>query len=115
MGHQVLLEAHNYKTVFAADLPAALTATSEHQPDLIILDLGLPGRDGFFVLDEFDMYVFLVPVLVVSGRDPRGNRERALKAGARAYLQKPWNDDELLAVIRRLLVEHEPAVVSEPV
>jgi two-component system KDP operon response regulator KdpE len=115
LGYQVLLKAHNYETIFAVDLPAALAATSEHLPDLIILDLGLPGRDGFNVLEEFDMLVFVVPVLVVSGRDPSGNRERAHRAGARAYLQKPWNDDELLAVIRRLLVEHEAPVVPEPV
>jgi DNA-binding response OmpR family regulator len=42
-------------------------------------------------------------VIVVSGRDLRGNKERALKAGAKAFLQKPWDDDELLALVGRLL------------
>jgi CheY-like chemotaxis protein len=44
-----------------------------------------------------------IPVVVVSGRDLRGNKERALKGGAKAFLQKPWDDDELLSLIARLL------------
>jgi DNA-binding response OmpR family regulator len=50
----------------------------------------------------------MVPVIVVSARDLHGNKERALKAGARAFVQKPWNDHELLALIRQLLGEPEP-------
>jgi DNA-binding response OmpR family regulator len=107
LGYQVLLNAHNYQTFFAADCSAALRELSTHLPDLIILDLGLPYLDGFDVLNEFDLYAFLAPVIVVSARDPHGNKERALKAGARAYVQKPWNDSELLAMINRLLVENE--------
>ena len=44
-----------------------------------------------------------IPVIVVSGRDLRGNKDRALKAGAKAFLQKPWDDEELLSVTGRLL------------
>jgi len=47
----------------------------------------------------------LIPVIVVSGREVHGNRERALEAGARAYLQKPWNDYELLALVSRFLAQ----------
>ena len=79
----------------------------------MILDLGLPGPDGFSVLEECGLYVFLVPVIVVSARDPDRNKDKALKAGARAYVQKPWNDDELLAIIRNALIENEPSV-SQP-
>lgn len=50
----------------------------------------------------------MIPVNVVSARDPHHNKERALKAGASAYLQKPWNDDELLGTIRLLLGETAP-------
>jgi DNA-binding response OmpR family regulator len=48
---------------------------------------------------------------VVSARDVRGNRNRALREGARAFLQKPWNDEELLAIISDLLGQPEPAEV----
>jgi DNA-binding response OmpR family regulator len=105
LGYQVLLKANNYETHFAADSMTAVSEARKHQPDLIILDLGLPGGDGFVVLDRFRGIpnLAVVPVIVVSARDLRGNKERALKAGARAFVQKPWNDDELLAIIGQLL------------
>ena len=115
LGFQVLLNAHHYQTFFAADAVAALTEADKHQPDLIILDLGLPAGDGFTVLEWFRMstYLSVIPVIVVSARDPHANKERALKAGAKAFVQKPWNDYELLAMIGKLLGQPELRV-SEP-
>ena len=105
LGYQVLLQAHHYDTRFAADSMAAVSETRKQQPDLIILDLGLPAGDGFIVLERLrgNPNLAMVPVVVVSARDIEGNKERALKAGARAFVQKPWNDDELLALISQLL------------
>jgi DNA-binding response OmpR family regulator len=105
LGYQILLKAHHYDTVFAADSVSAVGEARTIEPDLVILDLGLPGGDGFIVLERFRANVHLaaIPVIVVSARDLHGNKERALKAGARAYLQKPWNDNELLAIIGQLL------------
>ena len=76
-------------------------------PDLIILDLGLPADDGFMVLDKLAEVPGLesIPVIVISARNHGGNEERALRAGACAYLQKPWDDDGLLALIRHHLAE----------
>jgi DNA-binding response OmpR family regulator len=111
LGYRVLLRAHHYDTFFAADSVAAVSEARKQQPDLILLDLGLPAGDGFIVLDRFrhNTQLDTIPVIVVSARDPHQNKERALKAGARAYLQKPWNDDELLATIRSLLGDTSPA------
>jgi DNA-binding response OmpR family regulator len=107
LGYQVLLEAHNYHTFFAANALAALSESRKHDPELIILDLGLPAIDGFDILEHLGpVYLGRVPLIVVSGRELQKNKERALKAGAKAYLQKPWNDDELLAIIDGLL--HTP-------
>ena len=105
LGYHVLLKANHYDTFFAADALSALSEARKNRPDLIILDLGLPAGDGFIVLQRLRAItnLALVPVIVVSARDSYGNKERALKAGARAYLQKPWNDDELLALIGQLL------------
>ena len=108
LGYHVLLRAHHYDTFFAAEGFAAVSEGLKHQPDLVILDLGLPAGDGFTVLEWFraNMYLAVVPVIVVSGRDLygiQGNKERALAAGAKAYLQKPWDDNELLATISQLL------------
>jgi two-component system KDP operon response regulator KdpE len=105
LGYQILLKAHGYDTAFAGDSLSAMSEARKHQPDVIILDLGLPAGDGFVVLERLrsNMSFALIPVIVVSGREVHGNRERALKAGARAYLQKPWNDYELLALVSQLL------------
>jgi CheY-like chemotaxis protein len=56
----------------------------------------------------------VIPVVVVSARNLEGSKNRALKAGARAYLQKPWNDSELLAIISRLLGTDVDTSHSEP-
>lgn len=105
LGYHIRLKANNYETFFAADSLSSITEARKHQPDLIILDLGLPGGDGFVVMERLkaNMYLAVIPVIVVSARDPSPNRERALKAGARAFLQKPVNNEELLAAIKECL------------
>jgi len=120
LGYRVLLKAHNYDTVFAVDSLSAVSEARKHQPDLIILDLGLPAGDGFIVLERFgaNLNLCVIPVIVVSGRDLHGNKERALKAGAKAFVQKPWNDNELLAIISELLGQPEASIsqqVTSPV
>jgi len=107
LGYHIRLKANHYDTFFAADSLTSITEARKHQPDLIILDLGLPGGDGFVVMDRLktNLYLAVVPVIVVTARDPSANRERALRAGAKAFLQKPVNNDELLAVIRQCLGE----------
>lgn len=114
LGYHVLLKANHYQTFFAADSSSAVSEARKHQPDLIILDLGLPAGDGFLVLDRFraNTYLAVIPVIVVSARDLHGNKERALQAGARAYLQKPWNDYELLALISQLIGRPEMPVAA---
>jgi two-component system KDP operon response regulator KdpE len=114
LGYNVLLKANGYDMFFAADGSSAVSEARTHAPDLVILDLGLPAGDGFVVLDWFrgNPNLQLIPVIVVSGRDVyglQGNRERALEAGAKIFLQKPWNDDELLTSIRQLLGQPAPA------
>lgn len=108
-GYHILLKANHYESYFAADGVHALIEARKQQPDLIILDLGLPAGDGFTVLERLrgNTYLSVVPVVVVSGRDLDSSMKRALAAGASAYLQKPWNDNELLAIISRLLGEPE--------
>ena len=105
LGYHVLLKANGYDTFFAPDSLAAISESNKHKPDLIILDLGLPAGDGFVVLERLRGKLPLppMPVIVVSGRDARANKERALKAGARAFVQKPWDDDELLGLVAQLL------------
>jgi DNA-binding response OmpR family regulator len=112
LGYQILLRAHRYETVLAADSSAAVSEAQKHQPDLIILDLGLPAGDGFVVLDRLraNTYLSVIPVIVVSGRDIRANKDRALAAGAKAFVQKPWNDSELLGIIAEVVGQPRSSV-----
>ena len=115
LGYKVLLTAHHYDTFFASDSFSAVSEAVKHQPDLILLDLGLPAGDGFIVLERLrgNMKLTPIPVIVVSARDLHGNKERALEAGALAFVQKPWNDNELLALIRRYSANSTPKPKEE--
>jgi two-component system KDP operon response regulator KdpE len=107
------LRANNYEVTTASDGYAAIAAAQKERPALIILDLGLPVGDGFVVLNRLQNSDALsgVPVIVLSARDPQNNEEKALKAGAAAFFQKPADNDELLNVIR---VSIGPAAATQP-
>ena len=96
------LRASNYEVTTATDGYTAVAAAQKERPALIILDLGLPVGDGFVVLHRLESIDSLsnIPVIVLSARDPQANEERALKAGAAAFFQKPADNDELMNVIR---------------
>ena len=113
-GMHVRLKANHYDTFFAGDALSSITEAKKHEPDLIILDLGLPAGDGFVVMERLksNPYLAVIPVIVVSARDVLANKERALKAGAKAFLQKPVDNAELLKVIRQAL--GEPAQATKP-
>jgi DNA-binding response OmpR family regulator len=106
-GMHVRLQASNYDTFFAADAISSMSEARKHQPDLILLDLGLPGGDGFTVMERFkaNPHLAVIPIIIVSARTGHDNRVRAMKAGAKAFLEKPVDNAELLAVIRQALGE----------
>jgi two-component system OmpR family response regulator len=81
----------------------ALAALACQHYDLVLLDLGLPGRDGFDVLDALRSAGKMVPLLIVSARDALASRLRGLDHGADDYLVKPFDMAELLARMRAVL------------
>jgi two-component system KDP operon response regulator KdpE len=99
------LRANHYEVTTASDGYGAIASAQKERPALIILDLGLPVGDGFVVLERLQNSDTLsgVPVIVLSARDPQSNEERALKAGASAFFQKPADNDELMNAIRASL------------
>ena len=99
------LRANNFDTVNACDGYSAIALAQKERPHLIILDLGLPAGDGFAVLKNLQEYPALsvIPVIVLTARDPEGNEKRTLESGAVAFFQKPADNDELLGVIRASL------------
>jgi DNA-binding response OmpR family regulator len=97
------LKAQNYATAWAGDAVTAVMVARRESPDAIVLDLGLPGGDGFVVMERLRSLAQLahVPVIVVTARDPSTSRERALEAGAMAFLEKPIDSEALLDAVRR--------------
>lgn len=108
-GLSIRLKASGYHVAVASDCVQVTSVVRKVHPDLVLLDLGLPGGDGFLVLERLDKLNLLatMPVIVVSARDQAGNEQKALDAGAEAFLQKPVNNDKLIAVIRKTLGEED--------
>ena len=107
------LRANNCDVITVSDGYSVMGAAQKEHPDVIILDLGLPAGDGFVVLERLQSSDTLsgIPVIVLTARDPQGNEQRALKAGAAAFFQKPVDNDELLNVIRVSLPQQGTAQI----
>jgi two-component system KDP operon response regulator KdpE len=95
----ITLGANGYRTVEAATAKEALTMAAGHNPDLVILDLGLPDEDGIDVLKHLREW-YSKPVLILSVRNSEEDIIQALDSGANDYLVKPFRMGELLARIR---------------
>lgn len=108
------LEVHQYKTVCAATGQEALNLTALRNPDVIILDLGLPDLDGLDIIRSVRTYS-QVPIIVVSARDQDKEKIEALDAGADDYLTKPFSIHELLARLRVILRRQATAAPELPV
>ncbi|GIU88246.1 MAG: DNA-binding response regulator [Acidimicrobiia bacterium] len=112
------LRARGYEVDAAATGEIALQLAARHRPDLVILDLGLPGMSGAEVIDGLRGWTD-VPILVLSARDAERDKIAALDAGADDYVTKPFGMGELLARVRaatrrRVHGSPEPAVVATP-
>jgi two-component system response regulator MprA len=97
------LSAAGYAVATAADGGEALAAVERSTPDLVVLDVGLPGVDGLSVSRRLRAKGLAVPVLLLTARDSVPDRVAGLDAGADDYLVKPFATEELLARIRALL------------
>lgn len=100
---QAALKDASYAADWVKDGHAALTAVACQSYDLMLLDLHLPGKDGFAVLDAVRAGGNEMPVLILTARDGLGDRLRGLDAGADDYVVKPFEMAELLARMRAVL------------
>lgn len=105
LGLAIRLRSQHYQVFFAGDASTGLREFSRVPPDLVILDLGLPGEDGYAVLNRIrgSAQLATTPVLVLSAWDRNAHEARARQAGASAFCQKPVDNSELLVRIRQLL------------
>ena len=93
------LRTHDYKYVTAANGTGAISAAVSNNPDVILLDLGLPDMDGVEVIRSVRAWSNL-PIIVISARNEDADKIGALDAGADDYLTKPFSVEELLARLR---------------
>ncbi len=110
---RITLSARGYEVETASDGTEALRLAVDKHPDLLVIDLGMPGLTGIEVIEAVRGWSQL-PILVVSGRSDSLDKVDALDAGADDYVTKPFAADELLARIRALS-RRVPSATDEPV
>ena len=106
------LRAAGFAVTVAADGSAALSQAQSGQFDLMILDLGLPGADGFTILETLRGEGNQIPVIVLTARTSSADTVHALEGGANDYMAKPFRFDELLARVRIRLKDAQPQEVG---
>ena len=112
------LKAHEYHYLTAANGQSAILEASSHNPDIVLLDLGLPDFDGIKVIQKIRTWSNM-PIIVISARSEDTDKIEALDAGADDYLTKPFSVEELLARLRvmqrRLAMMSQETAVSDSV
>jgi DNA-binding response OmpR family regulator len=111
-GLALRLTASGYDVVLAADGLAAVSVARAERPDLVLLDIGLPGGNGLTVLKRYSdsAPLMFIPVVVLTGRDPMSIEGAVREFGVAGFLTKPAPNGELLRVIERALRgEPDPA------
>jgi CheY-like chemotaxis protein len=112
----IRLRAAEYDVRWACDGTAGLAAVAEWQPDMILLDIRMPGIDGFEVNRRLkaDPDLRATPVIFLSANVQESARQEALAAGAHAYLTKPYESKDVLAAIRSALEKKLSAAQPGP-
>lgn len=102
---QVILKQEGYEVESAVDAEEAEKMLTTLRPDLILMDLGLPGKDGYALARDIrrNARTTKIPILAVTSFAMRGDEERAREAGCSGYITKPINRIELLRQVRELL------------
>ena len=106
------LETSDYQVICAETCTLGIMMYASHHPDLIILDLGLPDRDGLDLIQEV-RESDTVPIIVLSARSNERDKVTALDLGANDYITKPFGTEELLARIRAVLRSHRQGAENE--
>jgi two-component system, OmpR family, response regulator PrrA len=103
------LGVHGFDVSSVADAETALTSVARRRPDLMIVDVGLPGMSGIELCTRLRGLDVDTPILILSARDQVGDRVAGLQAGADDYLVKPFSLDELAARLHALLRRARPS------
>ena len=115
LGLRANLEVEGHEAIVAHTGEAALAEAAAHTPDVIILDLMLPGIDGYEVLSTLRARGVNAPVLILSARAEEIDRVRGFRAGADDYVTKPFGVMELMLRVQALLRRANPALAARTV
>ncbi len=105
----IRLRGAGYEVVTAFDGAQAIFVSHKENPDLILLDIRMPAGDGFSVAEKLrhSVNTSSIPVIFLTGSPERNSEEKAMNLGARFYIKKPYDPEELLDAIKRAL-EKDP-------
>lgn len=110
-GMSVWLKSKGFQVLSATDATSANTMANTEKPDLIILDISLPGVDDDQTTARFKALMHPphhIPTIVITSGDASGHREKVLQAGAEAFFQKPFDGCQLLAAMEKALMDEPP-------
>jgi DNA-binding response OmpR family regulator len=101
------LKAAGYEVISAADGLTATQMAVKHQPDLILLDIGMPGGDGHTVAQRLkgNLKTLTVPIIYLTAKANQEDMRKATELGAAGYLLKPFKSERLLSLVERVLDE----------
>jgi DNA-binding response OmpR family regulator len=101
----IRLKANGYEVVSAFDGAQGLFMTHKEMPDLVLLDIRMPAGDGFSVAERLkeSAQTSAIPIIFLTGSPETNSEERAEKVGARFYIKKPYDPEELLDAVKRAL------------
>ena len=108
------LEIEGYIVEVAPDGPAGVAAARSFAPDLVVLDLMLPGMDGYRVLRQMREHGLAMPVLILTAKGEEADKVLGFRLGADDYVTKPFGVLELLARVEALLRRSRPALAPPP-
>lgn len=121
---QLMLEREGFLTYSAFDGEQAVALTRRHRPDLVLMDIVMPNMNGFEATRALvnDPLTATIPIIMVSGSEQPADRIWGLRLGAKGFLAKPINKDDLLAKVRITVAnsrrererEHAPTAVAQP-
>jgi len=106
-GLMIRLKGTGYDVVTAFDGAQGVFMAHKEKPDLIILDIRMPAGNGFSVAQRLkrSIHTFTIPVIFLTGSPEKNAEEKAMALGARFYIKKPYDPEELLDAIKRALEE----------
>ena len=106
----IRLESSGYEVISAFDGAQGVFMAHKENPDLIILDIRMPAGDGFSVAERLkrSSHTWTIPIIFLTGSPEREAEGRAMDLGARFFIKKPYDPEELLDAIKRAL-EEEPS------